>query len=324
MSKKIVIRTKGKGPMKHSRATPTAAGVEKMSLSGFRDIEWPDCDAVKLVYNDFRAVVAAGNQATYVYRLNSVFDPDFTGVGGQPAGFDQLKALYGRYRVMACKVRISCASMTSGGSVFLAAAPVDNNALASIAEDVASLRHAVSQVASFGSKVAVVEKVYHIGELLGYSDEAVLGNTNMDALVTGNPGFQQYLLIAVETTGVTDQIELETELTYYTRMEVATAVEDSMSRRKSFAARGKIGIPSTKKVPIPAVPRTQVLTDLAKSLVGSVNHDGKPIDIVKLLELLSPLQCAEPPVSVTSDGETRDQLLARVSALLQQSRAAAK
>jgi len=251
-------RTKAHGRTRRLKAKSkhqTNAGEEKMSLAGFKDVEWPDVLPVKLVYNDYRAVVASGNQATYVYRLNSCFDPDQTGVGGQPAGFDQLKALYGRYRVVAVRARVSCSCATSGGGAFLAIAPVDNSALTSIAEDVASLRHAASMALSNNSKLAVCDKLWHIGELLGYSDESVLANSNMDAAVTGNPGFQQYLLISVETSGATDQVSLQTELTYYTRMEVPTAVEDASRGIKGRAlARLQPKICST--IPCPASPTT--------------------------------------------------------------------
>lgn len=35
----------------------------------------------------------------YSFRLNSLFDPDLTGTGHQPLGFDQIKLFYTRYRV---------------------------------------------------------------------------------------------------------------------------------------------------------------------------------------------------------------------------------
>jgi len=47
----------------------------------------------------FTAAVAAGTTADQIYRANSLFDPDRTGVGHQPRGFDQLTPMYNRYRV---------------------------------------------------------------------------------------------------------------------------------------------------------------------------------------------------------------------------------
>lgn len=41
-----------------------------------------------------------------VYRLNGMYDPDYTGVGTQPNFFDDMSTIYGRYRVRGVKVRI--------------------------------------------------------------------------------------------------------------------------------------------------------------------------------------------------------------------------
>lgn len=42
---------------------------------------------------------AVGTPATYVFSANGLYDPDITGVGHQPRGFDQLIALYDHYHV---------------------------------------------------------------------------------------------------------------------------------------------------------------------------------------------------------------------------------
>ena len=43
----------------------------------------------------------AGGGAYYSFAVNSAYDPNFTGLGAQPLGFDQYSALYSRYRVLA-------------------------------------------------------------------------------------------------------------------------------------------------------------------------------------------------------------------------------
>jgi len=47
-----------------------------------------------------------GLAAAYVFSLNSLFDPNVTGVGHQPTGFDQLMAIYEQYTVYGVKYRI--------------------------------------------------------------------------------------------------------------------------------------------------------------------------------------------------------------------------
>lgn len=40
-----------------------------------------------------------GAAATYQFMINSLYDPDYTGTGHQPMGYDQLMGLYNRYLV---------------------------------------------------------------------------------------------------------------------------------------------------------------------------------------------------------------------------------
>ena len=55
----------------------------------------------KLIYvDDFvGADPPLGSATANIFRCNSLFDPDFTGVGHQPMGFDQMATLYRSYRV---------------------------------------------------------------------------------------------------------------------------------------------------------------------------------------------------------------------------------
>lgn len=48
-----------------------------------------------------------GIAADYVWRLNSLYDPNLTGTGHQPAGFDQLMALYKYYAVVAAHAHVT-------------------------------------------------------------------------------------------------------------------------------------------------------------------------------------------------------------------------
>jgi len=47
---------------------------------------------------------ATGALGVYQWRTNSLFDPNFTGVGHQPYGFDQMKTYYASYLVTSSKI----------------------------------------------------------------------------------------------------------------------------------------------------------------------------------------------------------------------------
>lgn len=59
---------------------------------------------------------AMGNEVAF--RLNSLYDPDFTFTGHQPSGFDQMSPLYARYQVYKVDVQIKVIGpFTSGNCV---------------------------------------------------------------------------------------------------------------------------------------------------------------------------------------------------------------
>lgn len=63
----------------------------------------------KMTYGE-NVILTAGTAGVYglesVFRLNSLYDPDFAGVGHQPYGYDQMGALYRRYLVTAVSITL--------------------------------------------------------------------------------------------------------------------------------------------------------------------------------------------------------------------------
>lgn len=60
---------------------------------------------------------AIGSTATHVYSCNGMYDPDISGIGGQPRGFDQLMALYDHFVVIASKITVMLADNVSSAPV---------------------------------------------------------------------------------------------------------------------------------------------------------------------------------------------------------------
>lgn len=77
----------------------------------------------KMKYSDTVAVTTLAN--TFAFNLNSVFDPNRTGVGHQPYGHDTLATLYNRYRVISCGWRVNLALSTGGSPIQLACIPAN-------------------------------------------------------------------------------------------------------------------------------------------------------------------------------------------------------
>lgn len=81
----------------------------------------------KLRYSTtFQLTCTSGAAATYVFRANDLFDPDYTGTGHQPMGFDQMILFYNHFVVLSAKIKATVRNKTNT-SPFTACVRVDSN-----------------------------------------------------------------------------------------------------------------------------------------------------------------------------------------------------
>lgn len=100
----------------------------------------------------------------YTFNLNSLFDPNRTGVGHQPMGYDQLTPLYGRYRVYRVWYDITWINANSDPSIIIA---VPSNS----ASGIGSITTALEMYNGRHSKAG---NMYTPMSLKGFVDLAVL------------------------------------------------------------------------------------------------------------------------------------------------------
>lgn len=105
----------------------------------------------------------------YLFNLNSLFDPDRTGTGHQPLGFDQLKTLYNRYRVYKVHYNINWIT-TTADPVMIIAVPTNES------PGIGSLETALETYAERHSKAG---NVYTPCTVSGSIDLAVLNGKTL-------------------------------------------------------------------------------------------------------------------------------------------------
>lgn len=67
----------------------------------------PDQYFAKLKYSDQFFLTSTAGITSHLFRANSINDPNYTGIGHQPFGYDQLAELYGKQKVYGCKYRFT-------------------------------------------------------------------------------------------------------------------------------------------------------------------------------------------------------------------------
>lgn len=74
----------------------------------------PTTRRAKLRYvTNVSLIGTTGALASNLYRANSLFDPDFTGIGHQPMGFNSWATHFNHYVVMGSKISVSCSTFGS-------------------------------------------------------------------------------------------------------------------------------------------------------------------------------------------------------------------
>jgi len=73
----------------------------------------PDRMFTRLKYSEQVSVTTGVTCQWYSFRLNNVYDPNYTGTGHQPLGFDQWNTFYNKYQVTKAYFRVHPISQTS-------------------------------------------------------------------------------------------------------------------------------------------------------------------------------------------------------------------
>jgi len=150
----------------------------------------------KMKYSDSIALSAL-NAYQYAFNLNSCFDPNATGLGHQPYGFDQLTPIYNRYRVISTKyvinaynntnaIRFGCIATNDG-------APINN--MSELAE---SPRAQTRVQLPNGSTQSIIGRI-SMPSLMGRTKVQYMTDDRYQSLVTASPAELGLLTIYGQT-----------------------------------------------------------------------------------------------------------------------------
>lgn len=133
--------------------------------------------------------VASAAAGQNVFKLNGMFDPDTTGTGHQPYGFDQMLNIYQRYVVLRTRVIVSFSPSSDRLMVGITAASTVTTSVTDLATFslAAESPHSQSKALSFGGgPPAVMRASYATNLLLGttrtqmMADDLFQGTTSTD------------------------------------------------------------------------------------------------------------------------------------------------
>lgn len=171
------------------------------------------------------------------FSLNSIFDPDITGAGHQPYGFDQMATIYARYKVLACDVTFKPIFMLPAANDAIALGclvtgpSTTANSITTIATVERAAETQMCSVKYFNTNNRAFKKWsqhFGIADVMGVTvSQFTTDLDNTTAPVTGSPGnicaIEWAVLSVAGGTGGTliFQIELNYKIEFYERVVLA-------------------------------------------------------------------------------------------------------
>lgn len=171
---------------------------------------------------------STGNAADYVFSANGVFDPDVTGTGHQPRGFDQLTTLYDSFVVTKSTIRATVfpsptTTVTSPGYLVVSlrsistAATTVNNVMEYATKKTISYGH-TSGTGSTPIMLAPPKTVVYSANPNGFlGRHSPLEDDSLKSTATSNPDDQAFWhvnIVPIKTGSDTDAVTIGVELEY--------------------------------------------------------------------------------------------------------------
>lgn len=158
-----------------------------------------------------------------VMNLNSLYDPDQSGIGHQPYGHDELALLYKVYKVTAVQFTLVITNPSSDGVVVAArvSPPLGAQSLTgqtgyAAAEQPMTVTRMINNT---GSQVRVIKQYFPMAQIIGVTPLQFKAafNNSYTAAFGANPGFMPTLRFAIgDTTGnAGTTCTIQCNITYY-------------------------------------------------------------------------------------------------------------
>lgn len=176
---------------------------------------FPRSIITKLRYCDTISLTSTtGAVGSYVFRINSCFDPDLTGVGHQPLYYDQFAAIYNYYNVNGAKITFKVSNVDNVPAV-VGVTKSPNGSLSSVLstnmEDTDSVHQVIGQGIG-GRPYVELFSTYSMA-----MDKTISDTSETRAAVGSNPAQSFYIALYLRslngTSSVTVNFTVEIDFT---------------------------------------------------------------------------------------------------------------
>lgn len=167
---------------------------------------------VKHKYATSVQATATAAYGLYLFNLNSLYDPDRTGVGHQPYGRDQYATFYNKYRVISCSYRVAAIPSNSSRVIQVAVVPTNNTASGASMADIREMPRCKYVIQQPGAPQQYVTGKVYLPSLMGRTRAQYMADDNYAAQSAASPS--ELALLNLYGGAITDDL-IPSETIYF-------------------------------------------------------------------------------------------------------------
>jgi hypothetical protein len=238
-AKRVPKRAKRNGNQIVPRSVRSVQSYNQVTYNSTHVQAFPDRYVTTLVYEDTESITSTNNYASYIYRGNSVYDPDYSGAGHQPTGFDNLAALYARYRVLSSDIVVS--ALNNIGTTPAVAVIVPNTEILTYTnanefkESLRARKTTAIPVAGYGTRT--VRHRCSSGAILGLNMTETFNEGTASAINTNPAHIWYWNVVAVNMLTVGVNLTIDVRIKY--RVEFFDKINPGLSSRSDYEQLSK-------------------------------------------------------------------------------------
>lgn len=163
---------------------------------------FPATTVRKLRYSTtFQLTSTAGVVASYVFRANDLFDPDFTSTGHQPMGFDQMMLTYNHFCVVSARIKVTCRNKTNTTPFTVCIRQDASNTPLTVIDRILEFGGLVTaDIDTFGVCTTLLELGLDVARLQGVSRKAITADPTLRGDAATSPTEVTYFHIQMWDT----------------------------------------------------------------------------------------------------------------------------
>lgn len=199
------LKKKVKGPFKYPKSKSHKGENDLLKLR--KKLPFPVVKNFKLDYACTKNLTTGSGVfgTEKIFRLNSLYDVDYSDLGHQPYGYDQVAAIYNKYRVNAVKIEANFTNPSADGITcgLLITPPNDGTTIQGLSISTVSEKMfgVTKDVNNTGSQKVTIVGYMPMHKLLGITKQQHAGDTSQYlAAVSANPTLSPFARFAISNS----------------------------------------------------------------------------------------------------------------------------